>query len=58
VNERDLTIKKLIYEKYPKTEKERTCRLEKARLNGLRDLYRRRLISEIKQNKISGFTSK
>lgn len=33
----------MIYSRYPKTEKERTCNVEKDRLNGLRNAYRVRI---------------
>jgi hypothetical protein len=50
-------IVRLVYEKYPKTEKEKCCWQEKQRLSELREKYRRRLESEVEQKKISGIVS-
>ena len=38
--------KKLIYERYPVTEKERTCWQEKQRRNELREQYKKRLMCD------------
>ena len=43
-------INKMIYERYPKTEKELTCWQERIRLNGLREILRKR-IEEEERNK-------
>ena len=39
-------IQAMVMAKYPKTEKERTCRQEKERLKSLREFYRARLEAE------------
>ncbi len=36
-------INKAVFDKYPKTQKERTCWQEQMRLTALREQYRRRL---------------
>lgn len=58
MTEREYEINKKVFEKYPKTERERTCRIEKSRLDNLRELLRRRLESEIERSDISEYTSK
>lgn len=52
MTERDFKIMKKVYEKYPKTNKEKTCLQEKNRLQNLRELYKRRLESEYDNFKI------
>jgi hypothetical protein len=43
-------IRKLIYKKYPRTEKEKQgCKEELARMTALRDMYKERLLGSIKQ---------
>ena len=43
----DLTeIMRAVYEAYPKTEREKTCRQEKERREALRELLKQRLIEE------------
>jgi hypothetical protein len=43
-------IRKLIYKKYPRTEKEKQgCKNEMARMAALRDMYKERLVGSIKQ---------
>lgn len=45
-------LEKRVYEKYPLTKKEKTgCLLEKNRMNGLREQYRKRLIEEGKEKR-------
>ena len=39
-------VEKKVFEKYPKTEKEKSCWQEKMRLERLRDLYRKRIYDE------------
>jgi len=39
-------IEAMVKAKYPKTDKERTCRQEQLRLKNLRDIYRERLRAE------------
>ena len=58
MRERDYLINKKVYERYPKTEKEKTCRIEKNRLDNLRELLRRRLESESERSDIQEYTSK
>ena len=36
----------MVYERYPKTEKERTCWAEKMKRDGLRAEYKKRLLNE------------
>lgn len=44
-------IEKMVYEKYPISEKERNCRVEKDKRNWLRAEYRKQLIEkETKSN--------
>lgn len=47
-----IEINKQVYEKYPKTEKEKTCWQERQRLHQLREQYKRRLISEYENQHI------
>ena len=46
MTERQREIKKMVYEKYPKTKKEFCCWQEKLRLTSLREAYAKRLESE------------
>jgi hypothetical protein len=50
----DDEFNKLVYLKYPKTEKEFCCWQERQRLIELREIYKERLKREIEQNKIQG----
>lgn len=43
-------IERLVYERYPKTEKEFCCWQERMRLNGLRQILRNRLEQEFNKN--------
>jgi hypothetical protein len=43
-------IEAKIYERYPKTQLERHCALERERLKGLREAYRKRLETDITTN--------
>jgi hypothetical protein len=54
MTEFDFIITKRVYERYPKTEKERTCWQERQRLTKLRQQYKVRLESEAKQKKNTG----
>lgn len=45
-------IEKRVYEKYPKTEKERTCAIEKRRITELRELYRKRIYDTEREKRI------
>jgi len=47
-----IELNRLVFDKYPKTEKERTCWQEKQRLTALREQYKRRLISEQQKENI------
>jgi hypothetical protein len=43
-------IRKLVFKKYPRTEKEKQgCKEEMARNTALRDMYKERLVGSIKQ---------
>lgn len=58
MTERQIEINKKVFERYPKTEKERTCNYEKNRRNELRKIYRQRLESEIERNDIQEYQRK
>lgn len=58
MTQRQIEINKRVFERYPKTNREKTCQQEKNRLESLRELYRRRLDSEIEQSEISGIVFK
>jgi hypothetical protein len=43
-------LEKVIYDKYPSTPRERAgCKVEKARLDHLRDLFAKRLYQDVKE---------
>ena len=43
-------IRKLVFKKYPKTEKERQgCKMEMARMAALRDMFKERLLNSLKE---------
>jgi hypothetical protein len=41
-----MTIMEMVYEKYPKTQSERTCIVEKRMMDALRAAYKKRLENE------------
>lgn len=43
-----MTIMEMVYEKYPKTQSERTCIVEKRMMDALRAAYKKRLENERK----------
>lgn len=47
-------LNKLVYDKYPISEKEKTCWQEKQRRNALREAYKKRLSDQERANKICG----
>ena len=52
-----IELNRLVYEKYPKQEIEKTCWQERIRLQHLREAYKVRLISE-REKDISGTVHK
>jgi uncharacterized FlgJ-related protein len=43
-----MTIMEMVYEKYPKTQAERNCLIEKRMMNALREAYKLKLENERK----------
>lgn len=46
-----IDVEKIVYERYPVSKKERRCAYEKARMEALRKLFRKRIIDDNEREK-------